>query len=800
MINPQVKTSELILSGSQPGGLVIKLISPVQINTDPAGKTFLFGIIQSGNSRIFKIVSDVIEYLEDPENIAEAQKKYSRFSSPQTAVETQLESILKTINTKINSFFTEKELESIYNGTSILIALQNENALSLAGRGDICAMILRLKKKQIGLNLQDTYEVLDLIKKSEENSRAEVTEGLFPNFLSGRMNNNDALMISTENLWKKICEENLIRGTAALPPQSAIEFLKNKIGRWNDAGAAAFILKLTGVEDEAHAAIKEAAPVRPPIRYGNFFKNSMDELQSVEKKTENVFSHPNLFKKYSESFNNFFSSPSSNLNGSFSSSDKPDSPRMVRAVPPKIPPRRIAGNSQRFPFGTGGSSVYKNLRAFFELAFRAAGTAVVIFFKTLYRLFYVATNFKGVREKAGRDIKNDFKNNWDKIILWFNGLPKKSKYLFISGAFLIFIFSQSVFFFTIKQSDAKEKEIYNLAIQDIKSMAESAEASLIYGDSKKAENILTDAETKIAGLAQKTKNEKKQVAYLKQILNDKLLKIFAVIDVAEPRLIADLGNAGGEYLGQSGKEIYILSPASASILKLDPETGKVNPFITFENSGATPENWMQTGTQKLTIWKNTITGISALAEINLKDKKISPLSFETGEQIKDFKIYNNKIYALDSFRQQIVKHNGATGGFGKGGNWTKDGQAELANAFAMAMDGAIYVLKHDGNIVKYYAGNITGFYAHIPKVIGQEELKLEKAKIWTSDEAKYIYVLDQTNNRILAFDKNGVLKGQYTSPAFKNLKDFVINEAEHKIFVLSDTQVLGIIASHIESN
>lgn len=780
MLNPQVKTAELILSGSRPGGLVIKFISPVQINTDPAGKTFLFGIVQSGNSRVFKIIGDVVELLEDPENIAEAQKKYSRFSSPQTAVETQFESILKTINAKINSLFVEKELESIYKCTNILIALQNENALSLAGRGDICAMILRLKKKQIGLNLQDTYEVFDLIKQSEENSRENDIEELFPIFLSGHLNNNDALMISTQNLWRKICEENLIRGTAALPPRSAIEFLKNKIGQWNNDSAAAFILKFTGMENENIAVKKEIHPTRPSIRFGNFLKNSMDELQSVEKKTENVFSHPNLIKKYSESFSKFFSS--SELS--------------------KTPPKRILIKNQRPPFVAGVNLVYKNLRKFFEIASRALKIVVIFSFKIPYRLFFVTTNFKGVREKACQDIKNDFRNYWNKLIFWFNGLPKKSKYLFIFSTFLIFIFSQSIFFFTIKQSNAKEKETYNLVIQDIKSTTESAEVSLIYGDSKKAENILADVETKIAGLSQKTRNEKKQVAYLKQILNEKLIKIFAVVEVAEPRLIADLGNAGGEYLAQNRKEIYILSPLSASILKMDPETGKVSLFISFENTEATPLQWIQTESQKLLVWKNTDAKISMLAEINLKDKKIGQLSLDlkAGEQIKDFKIYNNKMYTLDAVQKQIIKHNGLTSGFGKGSNWIKEGQNELSDAFAMATDGAIYALKADGNIVKYYAGKITGFYAKVPKVIGQKELKLEKAKIWTNEEAKYIYVLDQTNNRILAFDKNGVLKAQYTSPAFKNLKDFLVNEKEHKIFVLNDTQVLGIIASHIEFN
>lgn len=777
MLNPQVKTAELLLSGSQPGGLSIKFTPPVQINTDPAGKTFLSGIIQSGNPRVFKIVGDIIDYLENPENIVEAQRKYSRFSSPQTAVETQLESILKNINSKINSLFDGKELESVCKNTNILIALQNENALSLAGRGDICSVILRPKKKQAGLNFQDTYEVIDLLKKSEENSQGDA-EGLFPNFLSGRLANNDALMISTKNLWEKICEENLIRGTAALPPQSAIEFLKNKIGRWNDDGAAAFIMKFTGMETETTATKKEPAPARPPLRFGNFFKNSMDELQSVEKKTENVFSHPNLVKKYSESLSKFFSSSGR----------------------PKTPPRRIASNSQRLPFGAGDSSVYKNLRKFFELAFRASKTAIVFSCKNIYRLVCMAINFKNAREKARQDIRNDFKNNWDKIIFRFNGLPKKSKYLFIFSAFLIFIFSQSILVFSIQQSNAKEKEIYDLAAQDIESMAESAEASMIYGDSKKAENILTEAEAKIAGLSQKTKNEKKQVAYLKQILNEKLQKIFAVIEVAEPRLIADLGNAGGEYLAQSGKDIYILSPLSASILKLDPETGRVSPFILFENTEATPKNWIQTDAQKVVVWKGSGADISALAEINLKDKKITPMSLGSKDSITDFRIYNGKIYALDSAALQILKYNGATGGFGKGANWVKEGHTVLSNAFAMAMDGAIYALKYDGNIVKYYTGKITGFYAHVPKVIGQGELKLEKAKMWTNDEAKYIYVLDQTNNRVLAFDKNGVLKGQYTSPAFKDMKDIIVNEAEHKMFVLSGAQVLGIIASHIESN
>ncbi|NQU83476.1 MAG: hypothetical protein HQ536_02080 [Parcubacteria group bacterium] len=131
--------------------------------------------------------------------------------------------------------------------------------------------------------------------------------------------------------------------------------------------------------------------------------------------------------------------------------------------------------------------------------------------------------------------------------------------------------------------------------------------------------------------------------------------------------------------------------------------------------------------------------------------------------------------------------------------WLKE-TSDLSDSLALTLDGSVYILKSNGNILKFYAGKNTDFEAMVPKPIGAEEYNgLNEAKLWTSADSKYIYVLDQSNNRIIVFDKNGKLVAQYISSSFTNLKDFAIKESEHKIYILNGTQIYGIIASHIES-
>jgi len=111
----------------------------------------------------------------------------------------------------------------------------------------------------------------------------------------------------------------------------------------------------------------------------------------------------------------------------------------------------------------------------------------------------------------------------------------------------------------------------------------------------------------------------------------------------------------------------------------------------------------------------------------------------------------------------------------------------LGNSIAMTIDGSIYILFDDGSIKKYTRGNEDEF-----SVSGVEKVMSSPTRIFTNEDADNIYILDGGNSRIVVLDKEGKFVSSYSANVIKNAKDFDVNEANKKIFVLSGDKVYQI--------
>ena len=70
-------------------------------------------------------------------------------------------------------------------------------------------------------------------------------------------------------------------------------------------------------------------------------------------------------------------------------------------------------------------------------------------------------------------------------------------------------------------------------------------------------------------------------------------------------------------------------------------------------------------------------------------------------------------------------------------------------------------------------------------------------KIWTDENSDYLYVLDPSAKRLIVFHKkDGLLKVQYVSPAFADLKDFSIDEKSKLAYLLDGASIVSIPLSH----
>ncbi|MBI3260934.1 hypothetical protein HYZ64_00995, partial [Candidatus Berkelbacteria bacterium] len=106
-----------------------------------------------------------------------------------------------------------------------------------------------------------------------------------------------------------------------------------------------------------------------------------------------------------------------------------------------------------------------------------------------------------------------------------------------------------------------------------------------------------------------------------------------------------------------------------------------------------------------------LTSEGQLLRAHLKDKTVKVVPALEGATLKngkDIKIFSGNLYLLDPQGNQIWRYPLSDEGYKPAAGFFKKGPG-LGNAIAMAIDGAIYVLKQDGTVDKYLKGEKQGF-------------------------------------------------------------------------------------------
>lgn len=197
-----------------------------------------------------------------------------------------------------------------------------------------------------------------------------------------------------------------------------------------------------------------------------------------------------------------------------------------------------------------------------------------------------------------------------------------------------------------------------------------------------------------------------------------------------------------------------------------------------------------------TLYNKTIflyTSAQKVFKFNTDTNKLDPSqisggSFETANNISS---YIGNIYLLDSILGQIYKHSLSGDTFGAGESYINAGGIDIKNSKSLAIDGDIFVLRENGEVLKFTKGKLQDFslrdtptpYSKIEKPI----------KIYTNDDMSSIYILDAGKNRILEYAKDGGYIHQYVLPSnLNNISDFSVNVKNKKLWLLNDKSVYEI--------
>lgn len=398
--------------------------------------------------------------------------------------------------------------------------------------------------------------------------------------------------------------------------------------------------------------------------------------------------------------------------------------------------------------------------------------------------------------KKARIIKEDIekepiKTKFSKIInkakSWFENLESSRKVLFTSLVALLFVLIFIFRIYQINKTVKTENNEYQSSVESIKSLHNEASSALMYNNVPKAQDLISEAEYLINKLKTDSKtreeNKEKLLVENKNILN----KVFKITDITNPTVLNDFSSLQSNInkilqikdklfaFDYTNKAIYSFS--KNGIEKLNIPTTDMGTFVTCNNVSTEDNNILIIDSDKK-LYKFDGSKITA---IDIGDKL-------KNYNIDDISSYSSNLYIIDKENKKLLSIRKTNNKYGTPVSWLKD-QFDFKNFSSISIDGYIYLSDSNGSLKRYLRGYEKAF------VLDAINPKLENIyKIYTIEDSDYIYILDKSQSRIIIYNKNTLsLFGQYKSSEFNDIKDFIVDTKNNKIYLLNGTKVFEIV-------
>jgi hypothetical protein len=239
----------------------------------------------------------------------------------------------------------------------------------------------------------------------------------------------------------------------------------------------------------------------------------------------------------------------------------------------------------------------------------------------------------------------------------------------------------------------------------------------------------------------------------------------------------------GEKISYSDGTVYVLDPGSKKIINVVIENKKSKVFAAPSELGEVKDITSYFGRVF------TLEG-DGIYEIGESRKKVVDKGWGADSLIY---AYGANLYVLDKENSAILRFVGLEKGFSSKQDWLSSGTtADFSNVVSWAIDGSIWMLTSDGEILRYSLGNKVTFN---PKGVPYSE----GAKyIYTSDDTGNLYLLFPQEKSILVLTKDGEYVAVYISDKLADAKQFIVSEEDKKIVILTQDKLYSIDLQHLQ--
>lgn len=609
---------------------------------------------------------------------------------------------------------------------------------------------------------QGKWKHIDLIPPQEESA-----EQLFESVTSGRVATGDYIFVATPSVAEHFPLHRLEKLFSTRGTKEVIEHISRSLQglKSNVSFGGALIYR-----PFQHETPKTGKAVK---RTDKGSQDSLNEFVDKQKSTAETLSPP-LLSGASETFSNFFKKKKKRPNR-----NTKQSPRTETNFRPRTQQKEPTGPMSEKILVMVGKSLFMGLIA----------VLVVIkkIFLGIYQsgkvLFYLATNYKGERQHMIRRMQDNVRRKKQ----WFLSLSIVSKALLVIAAGLLIAFGISILTLQHKQEQAAVLQQETELLTAIRDKKDAAEASLIYGDDEKALVLLQEARDLVAELPTNTETQQEQAANLQSDISTVLDDLRKLVQV-DTETVTALAVPEGVQLSSMtliDDTLLVFDKDHDKYYEVNVDSGAVN-----EKEDEAAKALIAASTPKENDTSVFLRNDNRIASYNPATGGVSAtdIGFPNNDvDIVNLFVYNRRLYSLDPINNQIYKHSQTQTGYDQGAAWITDGSASIDNAVSLTIDGDIYVLESDGNIVKFSGGKEEAF-----TIRGLDPALSSPKHIWTYNDVDEIYILEPTNRRLVVLDKQGRLISQYSSENWQAPQAFVADSESGKVYVLDGNVVYRI--------
>ncbi|MFA6392374.1 MAG: hypothetical protein WCW66_06595 [Patescibacteria group bacterium] len=748
MTNIEAKISRLLISNPEQSrsitGVFIPEITPLEIQN--FGHLFVLTEIDVRNDANGKVLQ-----------LVETELKKNYYGSDKLNVELAFEDALQKTNSKLHELIAsgEKDWVEVFN---CIVGVHKGDELHIAQLGSMHAFFIQKNK------------IVNIIDQAGDNSGKINPLKIFSNVISGSVKENDSLLFCNNSLLDYISQEKIRRIITENSPENAVATIQNLLN--DSTNGVSFIAIILGIKTPEITVNEE---MRAPIIAQNDTvltapETSMNGLVNQERSTTELLT-PSIWPNISKKVKNL----GEKLKGRVSKK----------------------GLDEKFGEDAGVIREIRNRDTEKQSILSTSFKYIKLVGKKVFELFILSMRgirglFKKKESIRGhiRTLPHKTSKETARFLVRIKRMSNPRKAVLGIAVLLIVIFAFNIVNMGKREDRKLMRENYAKALVQAEEKTSEAEAALIYENEEDSRVLLSDAKNLIQSIPDEEEDLQGSKNELLKKIQDQLDKVNHIVKITSPEIVADLASAGEGFSPAGiillGGNLYSFDSAENTILNTVLE----DKSVAVESAG-TLEGSLTTGiplTNNLLLLK---TDSDIFYEYNIADAAFTSRKVESANvdnRIGNYNTYLGRIYTLDTKNNQIFRHEKSGNDWGLGSAWITDVNLDVTNANSIAVDGAVYVAKNNGEVWKLFSGAKDEEF----KTSTIDPAFSNPTKIYTTPDLENVYVIDPNNKRIVILDKNGGLVNQYFSDSFDNLKDFAVSESDNVIYLLNGNSIYKI--------